>query len=234
MSSEDFFVEVSDEPVHAEIFQNNKFRIYVATIPPGQMTLFHRHSHDTVYAVLEGGMIKNENHGDQKKNHVVFSKTTGLLKMMTMGLCKLFTGYVKFQDHLIFIMQNKNRPVIHRAIASPKNPCNMRLMGIEVYGNPDAKKQTAFQGKSVTHEFASDHFSVFSLALSRNESYRIGMPGRSFCILCLKGEASIVPPEGNDGMDTGTIGENEFMIFNDILTVRNRSKKILKMTVIMN
>lgn len=52
------YVEVMQEPSHKEVFINDQSRIYLVDIPPGEKTLFHRHSVDTVYIVLSEGWIK--------------------------------------------------------------------------------------------------------------------------------------------------------------------------------
>lgn len=38
-------VEVSAEPSHKLVFENNHVRVYYVEIPPGGATLLHRHSH---------------------------------------------------------------------------------------------------------------------------------------------------------------------------------------------
>jgi len=55
------YVEVTKESLHTEIYKNEQVRVYIATIPPGISTLYHRHSEDTVYIVLEGGTMSMKN-----------------------------------------------------------------------------------------------------------------------------------------------------------------------------
>jgi hypothetical protein len=56
-------VPVEQEPRHRIVFQNKNVRIYDALIPPGDLTLFHTHSFDTVNVVVSGGKGMNEFQG---------------------------------------------------------------------------------------------------------------------------------------------------------------------------
>ncbi len=53
-------VPVEQEPRHRVVFQNQTVRIYDCLIPPGDITLFHTHSFDSVTVVVSGGKARNE------------------------------------------------------------------------------------------------------------------------------------------------------------------------------
>jgi hypothetical protein len=53
-------VPVEKEPYHRIVFQNQNVRIYDILIPPGEATLFHTHSFDSVSVAVSGGMAKIE------------------------------------------------------------------------------------------------------------------------------------------------------------------------------
>ncbi len=53
-------VPVEQEPRHWVVFQNKYVRIYDCLIPPGDTTLFHTHSFDSVTVVVSGGQARNE------------------------------------------------------------------------------------------------------------------------------------------------------------------------------
>ena len=75
-------VPVEQEPRHRIVFQNKYVRIYDALIPPGDVTLFHTHSFDSVSVAVSGGKAINEFQGkppiqsDIITGWVGFSKAT--------------------------------------------------------------------------------------------------------------------------------------------------------------
>ena len=48
-------VLIEQEPRHRIVFENRNVRIYDALIPPGDLTLFHTHSVDSVTVIVSGG-----------------------------------------------------------------------------------------------------------------------------------------------------------------------------------
>jgi hypothetical protein len=56
-------VLVEQEPHHRIVFQNRYVRIYDAVIPPGDVTLFHIHSCDSVSIAVSGGKAIKEFQG---------------------------------------------------------------------------------------------------------------------------------------------------------------------------
>ena len=68
-------VPVEQEPRHRVVFQNQSVRIYDCLIPPGDITLFHTHSFDSVTVVVSGGKARNEFVG---KPPMEFSIPTGV------------------------------------------------------------------------------------------------------------------------------------------------------------
>ncbi|CAM9537355.1 unnamed protein product [Phaeothamnion confervicola] len=46
------YVEVRDEPLHRQQFETPHCRVYIAGIEPGEDTMWHRHSEDTIYTCL--------------------------------------------------------------------------------------------------------------------------------------------------------------------------------------
>ncbi|CAN0043470.1 unnamed protein product [Discosporangium mesarthrocarpum] len=47
------YVEVHDEPFHRRQFNNEYCWIYIACFQPGETSLWHRHSQDTLYICLQ-------------------------------------------------------------------------------------------------------------------------------------------------------------------------------------
>ena len=53
-------VPLEQEPRHRIVFENKYVRIYDALIPPGELTLFHTHSVDSVAVAIHSGKGTNE------------------------------------------------------------------------------------------------------------------------------------------------------------------------------
>lgn len=49
------YVEVHDEPIHRRQFSNEYVYVYIAGIRPGETSLWHRHSENTLYVCVEHG-----------------------------------------------------------------------------------------------------------------------------------------------------------------------------------
>jgi hypothetical protein len=58
--SQQLVVPVEQEPRHWVVFENKYTRIYDCVIPPGDITLFHTHSFDSVAVTVSGGRRINE------------------------------------------------------------------------------------------------------------------------------------------------------------------------------
>lgn len=54
------FVEVRDEPQHLHRFENERVRVYDVILPVGYVTLYHRHTENTVYAVVHPTSLKSQ------------------------------------------------------------------------------------------------------------------------------------------------------------------------------
>lgn len=125
------FVDVNEEPMHKELFKNQYIRLYVATIPPGMQTLYHRHSIDTLYAVIQGGIIGTQIAGDSKRYPMNFPISFCIFSKVRWGIRNLLTGSIKMPKGLFFSLPHKSKPIIHRATASINNINDIIMMGVE-------------------------------------------------------------------------------------------------------
>lgn len=57
------FVEVRDEPRHRRRFENEFVRVYDVLIPPGDTTLYHRHTEDTFYVAVNEATVRDRTWG---------------------------------------------------------------------------------------------------------------------------------------------------------------------------
>src|SRR5262249_9684220 len=62
--TEDDPVPVEREPHHHVVFENQYLRLLDVVVPPGETTLFHRHSLDNVAVLLADTSLKNQNPGE--------------------------------------------------------------------------------------------------------------------------------------------------------------------------
>ena len=62
--TEEVWVEVRDEPRHRQRFENDYARAYDVRIPPGDLTLYHRHTEDTLYVSIHAARVRNQTWGE--------------------------------------------------------------------------------------------------------------------------------------------------------------------------
>jgi len=56
-------VELTAEPAHHLLLENQYVRVFLAEVPPQQATLLHRHSHDYVFVSIGASDVSNEVEG---------------------------------------------------------------------------------------------------------------------------------------------------------------------------
>ncbi len=78
--SQQTIVPWEQEPHHRMVFQNKNVRIYDALIPPGDVTLFHTHSFDTVNITLSDGKGTNEFLGKETREVIANTGDVSLAK----------------------------------------------------------------------------------------------------------------------------------------------------------
>jgi hypothetical protein len=125
------WVEVDAEPAHGEIFKNEKIRVYIAVIRPGEETLYHRHDKDTLYVVLEGGRNYSTTLPGTKNVKYVFPKSISLVQKVKWLFTRLIYGWIHLPKSVCVVMHNEGNPVIHKVRGAEDNPSDMRMMGIE-------------------------------------------------------------------------------------------------------
>ena len=58
-------VPVYEEPRHRLVFEKGHIRIFNTSIPPGDTSLFHFHENPTLYVMLNGARMRNQNLGEE-------------------------------------------------------------------------------------------------------------------------------------------------------------------------
>ena len=178
-------VEVNDEPNHQEVFQNQFIRIYKINLEPGRDTLYHRHSKDTLYIVLEGGLMFTYVIGKQTLSSVSFPKSFGLLQKIRFLLNNYFFRTAKLDTSLFLFQHHRDYPVVHKVIASAKNVNNIQLIGIEILEENIQHPTPSFDHMFYTKEYCSKVISIFRLKLKPGRSTDIhtcNFPGMTVVI----------------------------------------------------
>jgi len=141
------FVDVCDEPLHREVYKNEFLRLYRAMLEPGTGTEFHRHSKDTIYLVLRGGMVSSEKMEGTASCPTILAKSLSIKSRLSLLIQKVFTGKLYLGRGFVFYMPSKKKPVIHKAKASNGNDGIMDLLGIEIlFTIPEKKRSTSSFG----------------------------------------------------------------------------------------
>jgi len=58
-------VPVYEEPRHRLVFAKNNFRIINVSIPAGDTSIYHHHEHPTLFVMLSGALMRNQNLGEE-------------------------------------------------------------------------------------------------------------------------------------------------------------------------
>jgi len=72
-------VEITHEPHHHFLFENELVRLFYVEVPPGQPTLIHRHRHDYIYVTLGDYEVSNDIVGKPAVRIMLHDGDTGFL-----------------------------------------------------------------------------------------------------------------------------------------------------------
>jgi len=191
------FVEVEAEPKHPEQFRNERVRVYVCTIPPGECTLFHRHTMDTVYIVLSGGTLRTKNAPNRGRSPTTFPRSFPIPARARLGIQTVFGGVSTLKPPRYFITLSGRREAIHRVSASRRNAGDVRLLGIELRHGIDAGGKSLELARPFKKECVVGSFSIFRLALRPGESTGELSLSRPALFVCVAGSAEIAQTPGS-------------------------------------
>jgi len=106
------YVEVLDEPRHRRCFENDLVRVYDVLIPPGDVSLFHRHTEDTYYiSIVDAYDIREQVFGEVE----------------TSTIPQIPAGFGVCRKH-------RSQPLIHQV--SNGGQTDMRMIGAELKRSP--------------------------------------------------------------------------------------------------
>ena len=109
--AEESWVEVRDEPRHRQRFENDFARVYDVRIPPGDTTLYHRHTEDTFYVSILPARVRNRTWGESE------AQTNDV------------------PQGIAICAPHREHPLTHQV--SNVGEGNMRMIGAEVRRSPD-------------------------------------------------------------------------------------------------
>lgn len=189
------YVEVVDEPLHVEQFRNERIRVYYVTLAPGASTLFHRHSENTLYVVIEGGVSSSEEPGRQKQRIPGVGRSLSLGAKLSLAAQRLILGQTHVPTAALVMQYHAAHPLTHRVCAAARNQRAMQLIGIEIMPHQRRsldfvrERLAAWDMRGLPRELSDRHVSVRRVQLApgeRSARRRIGPPS---LLVALKGAA---------------------------------------------
>ncbi len=141
---DEHWVEVRDEPRHRRRFENEFVRVYDVLIPPGDTTLYHRHTEDTFYVAVNEATVRDRTWGEDEPR-------TGTAPA---GSC--------------LCRPHRARPLIHQV--HNLGPGEMRLIGAEIKAAPAVTTAAPLSAAGHALTLERDRLRVYELALEPGQS----------------------------------------------------------------
>lgn len=138
------YVETYDEPFHRRRFENEHARAYDVLIPPHGVTLYHRHTEDTLYTSVLPASPREQTLGEEPG-----------------PAFEIPAGIVVCRNH-------RTEPLIHQVTNTGDTP--MRMIGVEVKASPPlvSKDPLALPHHELVWEL--ERLRSYKLALGPGES----------------------------------------------------------------
>ena len=157
--SDETWVEVFDEPRHHRRFENDCARVYDVRVPPGERTLYHRHTEDTFYISILSAKIEDQTFGA--------SETNTAQVPVGIAICR----------------PHREEPLIHRVRNLGATP--MRMIGAEVKRSPEVVAEQPLEAFGHTLQWETPRMRAYLLELAPGEStgeIRYDFGGLSVCL----------------------------------------------------
>ena len=138
------WVEVRDEPRHRRRFETDLVRVYDVLIPPGDTTLYHRHTEDTFYVAVNEATVRDRTWGEE-------GERTGTAPAGSL-LCR----------------PHRSRPLTHQV--HNLGATEMRLIGAEVKASPAVTSPDPVEAPGFTLQLERDPLRAYELALDPGQS----------------------------------------------------------------
>ena len=138
------YVEVRDEPRHRHRFENAYARVYDVLVPPGDTTLYHRHTEDTLYVAVAPASILDQTLGEDEWQAAD----------VPAGVC--------------VCRHHRKRPLTHRV--SNNGDRDMRMIGVEVKQGPERTNPEPFAAPGLALSWERERLRAYSLSLEPGAS----------------------------------------------------------------
>lgn len=140
------WVPVQQEPQHRLVFENDRARILDVNLPPGYVSLYHRHVMDLLYVTISGSKAWAEPLGGQKRE------------------VEVKTGDLRFSS------DNHGLPHIHRVANIGDSPFRMIAVGLKA-ATESGKAAPAVTGdlRKLNLALEKSHAGVYRIQLKPGE-----------------------------------------------------------------
>ncbi len=137
------WVEVRDEPRHRRRFENELVRVYDVAVPPGDTTLYHRHTEDTFYVAVNEATVCDRTFGED-------GERTGTA----------LAGSLLCRPH-------RHKPLIHQVTNVGQG--EMRLIGAEIKATAPTLADSALSAPGWSLSVERDRLRAYHLDLGPGE-----------------------------------------------------------------
>lgn len=173
------FVEVRDEPRHRFCFENPYAHVYDVLLPPGDISLFHRHAEDTLYVAVVDVLNSAEELGGEENTYPVPCGS---------AVCR---GHRRF-------------PLIHRVTNLGEN--DMRLIGAEIIASPPHVSAVPLRSDGIRLEQQKARVRIYRIHLAPGCASGVSDWDFSGLMVCLTDAAVVLSGDGADVTITSAPG----------------------------
>jgi hypothetical protein len=167
------YVEVRDEPRHRRRFENEFVRVYDVQVPPGDRTLYHRHTEDTFYVAVNEATVRDRTWRDDESR---------------MGTAP--AGTVLCRPH-------RSRPLIHQV--ENVGASDLRLIGAEIKASPAVTSPAALDIPGHVLTLERDRLRAYELSLEPGDSTgEIEYGFSSLTVMLTLASLRILHPDGRE------------------------------------
>lgn len=138
------YVDVRDEPRHRLRFENAYARVYDVLVPPGDTTLYHRHTEDTFYVATGRAELRDQTWGDEDSRLIALP--------MGLSLCR----------------PHRSEPLIHRV--GNVGDSDMRMIGAEAKKSPPHVAEKALEAPAHALLWEAERLRAYDLNLDPQQS----------------------------------------------------------------
>lgn len=146
------YVPVHEEPRHRRRFENEYARVYDVLIPPGDQTLYHEHTEDTLYVSILPAEVDDQSYGE--------TTTTSVRVQAGIAICR----------------PHRSEPLIHRV--RNVGVSDMRMIGVEAKRTPPDTDQSPPNSASLKKLWGNPRMNCYSVELQTLEQIEFSEPRR--------------------------------------------------------